>query len=235
MFTNIQMLPLVLVLSTTFSESLYLPQNIFEAWFHTGLNQTQSCSFSTSTYIQFPLTFFFGGEEWKDTHKKQTHHLAMQSSTQMEGDGVTRVLMQANLILQGSHDFYFPKCVGVTPNRARAVDSLLQLLAIGQAKKKKWKKIPFSNTNTKPPHPARTDQCLLSPAVLAPKAQAGNAVQREQSVPPSSQHPAMGSGISAFGLADPLNLQHLHSLLPKRFSSNCGLFSPFLSPHHKTH
>lgn len=34
-------------------------------------------------------------------------------STYMEGNGVTTILMQANLIFQGTLDFYLPKCFGV--------------------------------------------------------------------------------------------------------------------------
>lgn len=65
-----------------------------------------------------------------DTHRKQiqlTNSLSGNAiaSTQVEGDGVTTVPMQAILIFQGSHDFYFPKCIGVIPNIARAVDSLV--------------------------------------------------------------------------------------------------------------
>lgn len=77
--------------------------------------------------------------------------------------------MQANLIFQGSHDFYFPKYFGVIPNIARAVNSLVQLLSIGWGKKEK--KIPFSNMNVtkKKKIPARTDQCPFSPAVCLQK------------------------------------------------------------------
>lgn len=77
-----------------------------------------------------------------DTQRKQiqlTNSLPGDaiSSTQVEGDGGHNSPMQANLIFQGSHDFYFPKSFGVIPNIARAVNSLVQLLSIGWGKKEK--------------------------------------------------------------------------------------------------
>lgn len=50
-------------------------------------------------------------------------------------------------------------------------------------------------------------------------------------LPPLSQHPVKGLGIIASGLVDPLlNLQHLHRLLPKQVSLNCGVFTSFFTP-----
>lgn len=153
--------------------------------------------------------------------------------------------MQANLIFQGSHDFYFPKYFGVIPNIARAVNSLVQLLSIGWGKKEK--KIPFSNMNVTKKKKSLQGQIsvhLVQQSVCKRsrrKRCVGRAISHICGLPPSSQHPAMGLGILAFGPADTfLHLQCLHSLLPKQVFHQLWCIFPISSSykvqaHHKTH
>lgn len=110
MFTNSQMVLFLLVLLASFAESLYLAQNILghgsmkaqikleAAFFHIHLH-------AIALMTQILLTSSSLGDAIASTH--------------VEGDGATTILMQANLIFQGSLDFYLPKCYGVYPKISR--------------------------------------------------------------------------------------------------------------------
>lgn len=81
--------------------------------------------------------------------------------------------------------------------------------------------------------------CYIYVKYVQPKP--GRAVSHVCGLPPSSQHPATGSGIWAFGAADPLlNLHCLQALLPKEVFHQLWWIFPISSfykvqDHHKTH
>lgn len=77
--------------------------------------------------------------------------------------GVTTILMQDNLIFQGSLDFCLPKCFGIYSQNSR--NCKFPCIAFIDRLGKKRKKIPLPNMSIKKKSPTRTDHCPFSPAV----------------------------------------------------------------------
>lgn len=92
--------------------------------------------------------------------------------------------------------------------------------------------------------PTRTDRCPLVQQSVSKnstrKECVGRAISHVCGLPPLSQHPVRGLGIIASGIVDPfLNIQHLHTLLPKQVSHQLWciyliFYSYKLWAHHKT-
>lgn len=130
----------------TFSESLYFPQDILR---HGGTKAENKLG-------AFPLrltTNCVGAcvrRGMKSPCPDQLIPWWCICSTQVEGDGVTRAPVEANLIYQENHEFYFPKWFGVNFHEHKQENL-----------------------------PTKYNQCPSRPVTCPPEARAENGVEKQ--------------------------------------------------------
>lgn len=155
MFTNSQMLLLLLVLLTSFAESLYLPQNILGHGSMKAQIKLEAAFFPHAPTCYCPY-------ETNSADQFITWGCNCQYTS---GHGVTTILMQANLISKGSLDFYLPKCFGVYFQNSKNCKFPGIAFIDRLGKKEKISFIQHEHEKS----PTRIDHCPFSPVVCLQK------------------------------------------------------------------